>query len=62
MSCEEQALTRIEDGCYECLPRDWTTDGRPIRRTLTTRENYGVLYYYCTGCGGYYGPVEEKRT
>lgn len=53
--CEDQGFTRIEDGCYHCLPT--FVGGKPVRTPMVRVERFGHWYWQCPKCLGYYGPA-----
>ena len=59
MSCEDQGFTRIEDGCFVCLP-DFDANGKPVRPKIVKRRERGLTVWACVRCGGNYGLVESN--
>jgi hypothetical protein len=65
--CEDQGFTRIEDGCFACLPT-FDKKGQPVRPKLIQQKSPsnaslaggGPLYWVCSKCGGYYGEVRGR--
>jgi len=55
MSCEDQMLTPLSDGCRQsrCIT---FKDGKPLYPKLVEARNF----WRCPKCGGFYGPVGDK--
>ena len=51
--CEDQGFTRLEDGCFVCLP-DFVR-GKPVRQKLVKLQRNGSWWWVCEKCGGSYG-------
>lgn len=65
--CEDQGMTKISDGCFQCPPKvvnGGSKYGRLVRRKFVKRQNpagSGNWWWYCEGCKGYYGPARPPR-
>jgi len=54
--CEDQGFTRIDQGCFNWKCFTWEQGaGKPTRPKLVQQRHYGVWFWVCPKCDGYYG-------